>query len=545
MNQPNTRRDFLAGIGAASALPLLHLPPDEAEDLAALGRLCGIEFTEAERKQAAGKLKSQLQAFTALRNAEVPFELAPCMTFDPVPTGQPLPATGPGAKWQALGDVALPATDTDLAFASVDELASLLRSGKVTSRQLTELCIVRLKKFDPELHCVVTLLEEGARKAADAADAELKAGKPRGPLHGIPYGAKDLFAWPTAPTTFGAEPYREQVWQLKATVLQKLEAQGAVLVAKLSLGALAQGDLWFAERTRNPFNPERGSSGSSAGPASAVAAGLLPFAIGTETLGSIVSPCRACGTGGLRTTFGTVSRHGAMPLSWTMDKVGPIARSAVDLAMVFDCIRGADGLDPAARTAAFPWQRGRGIKDLRIGLLQDNQVRDDERAFVKWLEEQGCKPVPVTLPQAPYQALRLMLHAEAATAFDDLTRSGNLKQLKGQGNNDWPNDFRAARAIPAVEYLRASRIRTRLMRDMAAVMEPIDVLVSLGQNQSLLCTNLTGHPTLVTQVGAGENGRPNVIQLIGKLYGEAALLSVAELWQQETEWHKARPKLTA
>ncbi|MBK8100114.1 MAG: amidase [Planctomycetes bacterium] len=517
--------------------------------MAALGRLADLEFTDKEREQAKDRLQQQRANYRALRAAEVPFDLAPCMTFDPVPTGMPLPPAGPRASWQPRADVKPPAGDIDLAFASVDELAALLRARKVTSRKLTELCLARLVQFDPQLHCVITLLRDEALATADLRDRELAAGTIRSPLHGIPYGAKDLFAWPSAPTTFGAEPYRDHVWPLTATVLQKLHDAGAVLCAKLSLGALAMGDLWFGGRTRQPWNPERGSSGSSAGSASAVAAGLLPFAIGTETLGSIVSPCTQCGVGGLRPTFGTISRYGAMPLSWTMDKVGPIARSATDLALVFDTIAGADGKDRCARTAAFPWRHDGDGTGLRIGMLQGERMfqRPEDRAFLDWLRARGQVPRPIALPGAPYGALLTMLHAESAAAFDELTRSGKLAQLSGQGDGDWPNQFRAARAVPAVEFLRAARLRTRLQHEMAKVMADVDVLVTPTHGgPTLACTNLTGHPALVLPIGADDaaGGRPTVLTLIGGLYGEAAVLHLAQAWQRDTDWHRRRPALT-
>jgi Asp-tRNA(Asn)/Glu-tRNA(Gln) amidotransferase A subunit family amidase len=332
-------------------------------------------------------------------------------------------------------------------------------------------------------------------------------------------------------------------------VLQKLFDAGAVLVAKLALGALAQGDLWFGGRTRNPWDKERGSSGSSAGSACSVAAGLLPFALGTETLGSIVSPCRECGVGGLRPTFGAVSRHGAMPLSWTMDKVGPIARSAPDLALVFDLIRGADGLDPSARDCAFPFAPARGLEGLRVGVLQGERVleRDDDRRFLAWLEGQGLAPKPVTLP-AVSPALRVMLSAEAAAAFDELLRAGRLGELPGQGDGDWPNRMRTARTIPAVEYLQASRLRTRLVHEMHAALDGIDVLVAPTHGgPTLLGTNLTGHPTLVLPVGASarDGGRPTVLALVGRLYGEAEVLRLGAAWQAKTAWHQQRPPLTS
>ncbi|HLQ38315.1 MAG TPA: amidase [Planctomycetota bacterium] len=548
---PPSRRAFLAAAAAAPMLP--HLLPghgDDVEDLAAFGRLAGLEFSAPERTQAKGRLDAQRKDYAALRAENIPFELPPCAYFDPLPPGMPPPPVGPGASWEPPADVKLPAGDSDLAFATVDELASLLRQKLVTSRRLTELALARLEQFDPQLHCVVTLLKQEALAAADARDAESAAGKWRSPLHGIPFGAKDLFAWPSAPTTFGAEPYREQVWNTTATVLQKLTAAGAVLVAKTTLGALAMGDLWFGGRTRNPYDPERGSSGSSAGSCSAVAAGLLPFALGTETLGSIVSPCQQCGVGGLRPTFGAVSRAGAMPLSWTMDKVGAIARSAVDLALVFDTIRGADAADPGTRSAAFPWRRDQPLQGLRVGVLdlQGFPRRAEDRAFVDWLEQQTGKPVKVKLPDAPYGAMLLMLHAEAAAAFDGLLRSGKLDALPGQGDGDWPNSFRAARAIPAVEYLQAARRRRQLVVDTEQVLAEIDVLVAPTHGgPTLACTNLTGHPTCVLPVGGSDadGGRPTVLALVGRLYGEATLLAIAAAWQQHHDSHRRRPKLTA
>ncbi|MEO6593445.1 MAG: amidase [Planctomycetota bacterium] len=543
------RRTFLLGLGMAPGATLLHRRVDDADDMAAAARLAGLEFTAEERALAANQLKQLREGYGAVRQLTIPFELPPCATFDPVPTGQARAAATGKVAFAIARDIAMPATDSDLAFASVAELASLLRQKLVTSRRLTELSLSRLQQFDPQLFCVVNLLRDQALARASELDAELAAGKDRGPLHGIPFGAKDLFGWPGAPTTFGAAPWKDHEWQVEATCLRRLHDQGAVLTAKLSLGALAMGDLWHGGRTRNPYNPEQGSSGSSAGPASAVAAGLVPFAIGTETLGSIVSPCNRCGIAGLRPTFGTISRHGAMPLSWTMDKVGPIARTAVDAALVFDAMRGSDGKDPAARDSAFAWRAGRGLAGLRIGLLQQNRWprRDDEKAFVSWLEGQGVELVPVTLPKAPYRGLLCMLHAEAAAAFDEFTRQGLLGQLPGQGEGDWPNQFRSSRTIPAVEYLQASRARTQLCADMHAALTGIDVFVAPTHGgDTLTATNLTGHPTYVLPVGADAEGggRPTMLALVGKLYGEAEMLTVAEAWQTATHWHLARPTLT-
>jgi len=544
-----SRRDFLLGLSAvpaAGALPQLWR--GDAEDMAAAARLHDLEFTAEERKQAEPRLARLRRQYAAIREQSLPFELPPCAAFDPHPPGAPPPPPTGRVRFSADADVPVPASDSDLAFATVDELASLLRQGAVTSVQLTELSLSRLERFDPQLLCVVSLLRDSALARARELDAELQAGEDRGPLHGIPYGAKDLFGWPGTVTTFGAAPFADHAWNVRSTVLQRLHDAGAVLVAKLSLGALAMGDRWHGGRTRNPFDPERGSSGSSAGPAAATAGGLVPFAIGTETLGSIVSPCRQCGVAGLRPTFGTVSRHGAMPLSWTMDKIGPIARSAVDAALVFDCIRGADGRDPAARDTGFAWRPRREIDGLRLGIVEQRGFprRDEDRDFVSWLEDQGLVPRPVRLPDAPYRELLTMLDAEAAAAFDEFLRQGLAAQLPGQGAGDWPNVFRAARTIPAVEYLQASRRRQQLTLDMARAMADVDVLIAPTHGGSaLVATNLTGHPTYVMPVGGSDSdgGRPTVLALIGKLDGEADILSVAERWQRETDWHRRRPEL--
>jgi len=550
-----SRRSFLLAAGAApltgplAARQLAGL--DDPQDMAAFGRLIGLDFTAQETTQAENNLASYRRDYAALRANSASFDLAPSTAFDPYPLSARAAAPAPTVPPKIPEGVELPAADADLAFLTVLELASLLRQKKVSSRRLTELALARLKRFDGALLCVVNALSEQALLRADQMDAELAAGRDRGPLHGIPYGAKDLFAWPGAPTTFGAAPFREQRWEVRATCLQRLHDAGAVLCAKLSLGALAMGDLWHRGRTRNPYNPAQGSSGSSAGSASAVAAGLLPFAIGTETLGSIVSPCRRCGVGGLRPTFGAVSRYGAMPLSWTMDKVGPIARSATCAGIVFDAMRGADGEDPAARDTGFTWRRGAPLSDLTVGVLKVRgwPRKEHDRAFLQWLESRTGASREVALPDAPYGAMLLMLHAEAAAAFDELTRSGEDEQLPGQRAGDWPNSFRSARTIPAVEYIQASRARRTLLDDMHRAMEGVDVLVSPTHGgPTLTATNLSGHPTLVLPVGRserdGDDGRPELIALSGQLDGEGPLLRVAEAWQRETAWHLARPTLT-
>ncbi len=548
-----SRRQWFGSVtlpAAAFALPGVDL--EDPDDLRAAGRLSGIAFTPEQCQQAAGRIARQRQEMESLRGEPIPLSLSPCTVFDPLPAG-PSRSRRTGDRrrgtvsWQPLADLPAPADDKALAFASLDELATWLHRGEVTSRRLTELALTRLQAFDARLFCVVTLLRDEALARADALDAERRAGKVRSPLHGIPYGAKDLFAWPSAPTTFGAEPYRNHVWNEKATVLVRLEDAGAVLVAKLSLGALAMGDLWYGGRTRSPWDPDRGSSGSSAGSAAAVAAGLVPFALGSETLGSIVSPCTACGVGGLRPTFGAVSRHGAMPLSWTMDKVGVIARHAADAARVFDVVRGEDGLDLAVQEMDFEFDAASAPTGLRVGVLQGKGVleREEDRRFLSWLTAQGLEPRPVQLPTAPLGAMLLMLHVEAAAAFDELTRNGGLALLQGQRDSDWPNQFRAARAIPAVEYVQASRVRTSFLGEMARAMQDVDVLVAPTHGPVLSATNLSGHPALVLPVGSGgQPAKPTVLSLVGSLYGERHVLRLAAAWQRTTNWHRQVPPLT-
>jgi Asp-tRNA(Asn)/Glu-tRNA(Gln) amidotransferase A subunit family amidase len=531
---------FTAGAGAAVIRPAARR--DDPDDLEAAARLLGLEFDEAERKLAAGRLAMQRRAFAQLREHELARATPPALRFSPQPIGVPPPGErGLAVAWAPLPDVPKIESDDDLAFATVEELATLLRAGKTTATALTKLSLARLKAHDDKLLCVVTLLEDSALAAATKADAEIAAGNWRGPLHGIPFGAKDLFAAPGAPTTFGAEPFRDQVLDVEATVLARLREAGAILVAKLSLGALAMGDVWFKGMTRNPWKPEQGSSGSSAGSAAAVAAGLVPFALGTETLGSIVSPCSRCGVTGLRPTFGAISRHGAMPLSWSMDKIGPIARSAADCALVFDAIRGADGHDPEAHDAPFPWQRARPLEGLRIGLV-GGLDGPREKAVLDALSAAGAKLQPLELPPYPYQAMLLVLYVEAAAAFDELTRNGGLAQLSAQEEGSWPNTFRSARVIPGVEYVRAQRLRTALIEDMAKVMADVDVFVAppFG-GPTLVCTNLTGHPAVVVPHGARDDGTRTTITFVAGCHQEHLALAVAEHWQRTTAWHRDRP----
>ncbi len=415
--------------------------------------IAGLELTDEERKRTADDLQRSLKSFEKLRKVDVGYDIAPAISFVPDPTVQPVA----GVKRNQASPIESrppkkPDSSEALAFLPVSELSALIRERIVSSTELTKLYLDRLKRFDPILKCVVNLTEELALKQSAKADAEIAAGLYRGPLHGIPWGAKDLIAYPGYLTTWGVPQFKDRIIDEKATVAARLEEAGAVLVAKLSLGALAQGDKWFGGVTKSPWDPRRGSSGSSAGSASAVAAGLVGFAIGSETLGSIVSPCRACGATGLRPTFGRVSRYGCMTLAWSMDKLGPITRSIEDCALVFDAIHGADGLDAAAIDLPFSWPAPQSIKGLRLGYVENKDKPADQRDELKLLKSLGLELVPIELPKdLPAQDIVIMLGVESATVFDDFTR----KHVT-EGLNTWPDSFREGQFVPAVEYLRCA-----------------------------------------------------------------------------------------
>jgi len=526
-------------------------------------KLIGIELTDAQEAMALGGVNRNLDSYETVRKIDIPLDTEPAIAFHPTRAKKELYV--PKTKFR-FGKVELPQFKTveDLAFASVPQLAELIRTRRISSTELTKMYLDRLKRYGPKLLCVVTLTEELALKQAAAADAEIKRGKYRGPLHGIPWGAKDLFATKGIKTTWGAEPYRDQVIDYDSTVVERLTEAGAVLVAKLSMGALAQGGRWFAGMTRNPWQPEEtqtGSSGSSAGPASATAAGLVGFSIGTETLGSIVSPSSRCGVTGLRPTYGRVSRYGAMGLSWTMDKIGPICRGVEDCAAALHAIYGPDGKDITVGDAPFNWNPDTNISTLRIGYLktefdgpttppaneQQRTQAEQRRAVYKTaleaLEKAGAKLTPIELPKFSAGSLRFILSAEAATAFDDITRDGRVNQLSGQSPGDWPNTFRTSRFIPAVEYLRAQRARTLLMREMEKLMAQWDVFVSPAPGSaSLLVTNLTGHPAAVLPCGF-VNDLPVAIMFTGGVYDEVSALRVALAFERATKWHTMHPKM--
>lgn len=522
------------------------------EMIAGAEQLVGLEFTEEERELMLRGVNRSLESYESLREVPIPNSVPPAIRFDPVLPGRSYPSESTVFRYTRPREVERPANLEEVAFWPVTGLAELVRSRQVTSRELTEMYLGRLQRHGPTLESVVTLTEELALAQAGRADDELARGQYRGPLHGIPWGAKDLLAEDSYRTTWGAKPYEDQHLPEDATVVRRLEEAGAVLVAKLTLGALAQGDVWYGGRTNNPWNLEQGSSGSSAGPAAATVAGLVGFSIGSETLGSIVSPSTRVGATGLRPTYGRVSRAGAMALSWTMDKLGPICRSVEDCALVLNAIHGADGLDPTARDVAFDWDPGRPLSDLRVGYLRSAFEADREDGEAKAFDERslevvrglGMDPVPVELSDdIPFAAMRIILTAEAAAAFDELTRSGRDELLVRQGRGAWPNSFRTARLIPAVEYIQANRLRTIAMGRFEAAMEGIDVLVtpSFG-GPILLLTNLTGHPTVVIPNGyREEKGTPTSISFVGSLYGDARALRLAKAVQDATDYHTRKP----
>ncbi|MDI9860359.1 amidase [Flectobacillus roseus] len=511
--------------------------------------LLGLDFTEAEADSMLFDVTDNRRNFEEIRKVSINNEVAPAVTFNPLPIGFTFDKTPSKFTPSLTSAVKLPVNKSDLAFMSVRELAELIRTKQISSLELTQFFLERLKTYDKQLACVITLTEDLAIQQAKKADAEIAKGKYRGLLHGIPYGAKDLLAKKGYKTTWGSVPFKDQVLDYDATVITRLEEAGAVLCAKLTLGELAWGDVWFGGTTKNPWNLKRGSSGSSAGSASSVSAGLLPFAIGSETLGSIVSPSSECGTTGLRPSFGRVPRTGAMALSWSMDKLGPICRTVEDCAIVFNAIKGTDGKDLSTIDASFSFNGNRkDLKGIRIAYLKKDFDRNyptktqDSLSLVT-LRKLGAELIPLELPNYPVGDMTIILSAEAATAFDELTRNGKDDTMVRQIKNAWPNSFRASRFIPAVEYLQANRLRTKLIQEMETKLKDIDVYISPAfGNANLTLTNLSGHPCVVLPNGFRPEGRPTSITFMGKLFGEGKLLEVAKIYQDATDFHKKHPE---
>jgi Asp-tRNA(Asn)/Glu-tRNA(Gln) amidotransferase A subunit family amidase len=567
------RRSFMgyfAGVGLTSTLfpgvlwaKLAAGADITVETIASAEEVAGLHFDAGERELMLDGLKQQEERIEALHKIPLANSVSPAIVFDPLPPGKAF--ISETRKPMVRSQVAARRIGKDLdelAFLPVTELSELVRKRQVTSLALTQMYLARLKRYDPVLHCVITLTEDRALNQARAADAEIARGKYRGPLHGIPWGAKDLLAVRGYKTTWGAGPYKDQTIDTDATVVQRLDAAGAVLVAKLSLGELAQGDIWFGATTRNPWKVDQGSSGSSAGPASATAAGLVGFAIGSETLGSISSPSTRCGTTGLRPTFGRVPRTGAMALSWTMDKLGPLCRSVEDCAMVLDAIYGPDGQDNTVIPAPYHWNARLSPRSLRVGYvksafdLRATDPTDPKRtlhgtkkfddAALDALKRLGINLSPITLPDIQYDAMRIILTAEAAAAFDELTRSDRDKLLVQQGKFDWPNTFRLSRFIPAVDYVNANRLRSIAIKQWDELMSTVDVIVTptgAANLSQLVATNLTGHPALILPNGFRDDGTPVSLTFLAGLFQEAKLLAVARAYQDATGFHLRHPTI--
>ncbi len=536
----------------SSCIKKTNLKNIHQDEVLATEKIFDLTMSTPERDSMIDMLESQLTDYKIIHSQSIDNSVPPALWFNPVPAGINYSDVQLPIDWKLPAKVELPADKNLLAYYTVADLSVLIRTRKISSVDLTRFYLERLKKFGDTLHCVVTLTEERAMRQARKADEELSRGICHGPLHGIPYGIKDLFAVEGYKTTWGAAPYKDQVINADAAVVTKLDEAGAVLVAKFSLGSLAMDDVWFGGLTRNPWDLKQGSSGSSAGSASATAAGLVPFAIGTETWGSIVSPSTRCGVTGLRPTFGRVSRTGGMALSWSMDKVGPICRNAFDCALVFNALRGSDGIDKSVTDYPFNYNASVDFRKLKVGYLQSLFGKDDENSFndsisLAVFQKMGIILTPVVLPDSatiPVKSLAIILVAEAAAAFNDLTMSNKDDELNLQNKNAWPNIFRSAQFIPAVQYIQANRLRYKLIQEMYSVMKNFDVIIcpTDGGNQMLL-TNLTGNPCVVVPNGFDKKGHPTSISFIGNLYDEASILALAGIYQGATEYDNQVPPL--
>lgn len=535
---------FFAGFKMAQNMAI------EKGDIKAAQKILHLDFDDNEIAQMLRNVNRNLSGIKELHEYPIDNSIPPALWFNPQKGNRPIPDKQEQIQWGLPKDVKLPENRNELAFYTVAELSVLVRERKITSVELTQFFIDRLKKHNGSLASVITITEERALAQAKRADDLLKNGTYLGPLHGIPYGSKDLMSVPDYKTTWGAGPYKEQNRGSElATVVKKLDEAGAILVAKLTLGALAMGDVWYGGTTKNPWNLEQGSSGSSAGSASSTSAGLVPFALGTETLGSIVSPSTRNGVTGLRPTFGRVSRAGAMALSWSMDKIGPITRNALDCALVFEVIRGEDNIDLTVEDHPFNYKGKADLSKLKVGYLKPyfdrnrpGQKENDDKAL-EVLKSLGAELIPLEwVSDMPFPAMQAILSAEASAAFDALTRSDRDTLLVRQSAGAWPNLFRSARFTSAVDYINANRARYNLVEKVNNLMEDYDVIVtpSFGGSQ-LLTTNLTGHPCVVLKNGYTENGSPTSISFIGNLFDEATILAVARAYQEATEFDEQHP----
>ena len=523
-------------------------------DLISSAKLYDISFTTKEIDTLYSDVIDNLANYKAMHRLPLANSVPLSMWQTPVVPGMHFNTVQKTIAWKLDNTVQLPTNKNDLAFYTLEQLASLIKYKKISSLALTQFFIDRIKKWGDTLQCVISIQEDIAYAEAKKADAELAQGKYRGLLHGIPYGLKDLFAVKGTKTTWGAAPYQNQTIDEDAFVYIKLKEAGAVLVAKFTLGALAMGDYWFGGRTKNPWNLNYGSSGSSAGSTSATVAGLVPFAIGTETWGSIVSPSTTCGATGLRPTFGSVSRTGAMALSYSLDKVGPICRSAADAAIVFNYIHGTDGKDGSAVNMPFNYTPNKDIKKLKIGYAKNyfDKIKDTSRNEFKVLEEfkkLGVQLIPVNFPDSGvynFNIMDVVIGVECAAQFDEMTRMNIDDALTRQTKNDWPNSFRTARFVPAVEYINAQRHRYTLMQKVNEVMQQYDVIIcpSRGDGNQSAITNLTGNPVVCVPTGFDKRSNlPTGISFVGNLYDEATILSIAQAYQKATNWDETHPTL--
>ena len=590
-----TRRKFLQTVPVAVAgamatttfaqqgaqVPVGAITPETIE---CAEKIPALDFHSDEEAQMAAGLNRNAATYARLRDIKITPDIDPAIMFKPsLPGQEPKGPATPGAKLTYTKPpmtLKRPANLEDVAFWPVTHLAALIERKLVTSTELTKMYLGRLKRYQPQLNFYVTLTEDLALQLAAKADAEIKAGKYKGPLHGIPWGGKDLLATKGIKTTWGGEPYMEQVFDYNASVVDRLTDAGAVLVAKLTLGALAQGDMWFGGQTKNPWNGG-GASGSSAGPGSATAAGCVGFAIGTETRGSILSPSGVNGVVGLRPTYGRVSRYGAMALSNTMDKLGPMCRYVEDAVLVLNAIYGPDKKDGTVADAALTWNPTQPLSGLKIayvrsefepaaapasgaaapagrgggagggggrgGLTPEQQAerRKNYDAVLETYRKLGAKLEAVELPDMSIaNTISFILDAEGAASFDALTRSGDVDLLRtGASKSTWPNTFKTARFILAVEYIQANRARVLLMREFDKLMSQYHVLISAGSDATLSTTNLTGQPAMAVKCGIVNNA-PQIIMLTGRLYDEGTMARVAMAFEQATEWKDRHPKLT-
>ncbi len=554
LENPISRKELLkslilAGAAAASPIALAQAPkPEEItnDDLKSMEKIVGISFTDEERKAILADVRSERKNFDAIRALPIDYPTEPRTVFTPIggrTEANPRVSARPSGAAPDIKRL----SDEDIAFLSVRELGHLIRTKQLSPVRLADIYLERLKRYGPKLLCVVTLTEDLARKQAAEAEREINSGHYRGPLHGIPFGIKDLFAVQGYPTTWGANTFENQHFDYNAAVVEKLEQAGAVLLAKLSMGALALGDVWFRGTTKNPFNLAQGSSGSSAGSAAATSAGLVAFGIGTETLGSIISPSTRCRVTGLRPTYGRTSRYGGMALSYTMDKVGPICRQAEDCALVLAAICGEDPRDPSAVSRAFQWPPRLDLKGLKIGYsVGANANLSDRTAIDKDPVVQGLAKLGVTVIPAKFTPAAAgildVLDVESSSAFDAFTRGDQIRQLK---NSPWPNTFRAARYIDAVDYLQMQRARSMLMAQFEREMGDFDAVIApQGGGGLLLTTNLTGTPQIVLPWGADDKNNSVAKSIIGRNYQEAKLVAIGKLVQDMAGFHRLRPDLS-